>query len=204
MEKFDIVGLFETADKRIDEQEKKERIYEQQRRIQEQEANVSRRKIERQRLIRMKETTEKYATSMLGLISLILADTRTKKGKVEKYFDKFQDIGRLCNQSEKVYCVLKSLKTESVYNIDNEGLTIILNYSTEHSDVCHEDNGLRDIDWEYLESIFASYNISINRQQDEYVGNMFDENGEIIIISVSRKPIIADTINDAHLTLGKK
>lgn len=109
----------------------------------------------------IKTATEDFAFSIMSLIDDTLATASEKKGRIESV-EKYKNLGSI--NPEAVY------GTElSFYCINDEELSIVLNYSKE-SDDTHIWGGCVDtskIDWEYLNDILSPRNISVQESNDK-------------------------------------
>jgi len=184
--KENLFRLFDEAESRIIEAEKKEEQQKQEKRL-----RIQKEAEEEERKRKLK--TESIALSIITLISDVLSNAKTRKGNITLVDE---NLGRLSDaRDDKSY--------SSYYSLEDSVLTICLNYSNGYMDRDHygygecflgkykksydtttDDNG---VDYAYLQDILSQYNIDIERQQQQHSPSMEYREDDIVIIKVNRK-----------------
>ncbi len=171
--------LFDKAEKSIARAEKKRLVMEAKQKLEEEKALVVKR-----------EKTEEVANAILLLVHNTLTKSKYMSGKIKRV-DKI--LGKLTDDGY-------SYDTRSGYSINNNGLTIVLDYSSDmdcaHGECFLGDSGFGNsyiYDFDYLKKILGEHNITISRKfgfrDIEGEASVWDD---IITIELERQPQLSD------------
>ena len=166
--------MFDEADTRIKETLENEKKEKEIRRKQIEELEMKRKEL-------VKQNTENFANSIIALITDTLSNAKYKTGVIESV-DKYKNLGKITTETV-------TDTDESHYNIDENGLTVILNYSRESYDMSEwggKKYSSNNIDNTYLTSILNPMGIEIQYNERKFSPGMSYVDMRILTIMMKR------------------
>lgn len=181
--KFSTDALFKETDKRISE------IELEKYKLKEEEARIERIKMKEQKLL-AKKNTEEYAESILSLVSDTLSTANSKVGDIDVHkYHMGNPIpnGELNSLAFSVFSDLAKI-TNTGYKIDDEGLHIILNYSSYaygFDDIHGGSFDDQNIDYTYLRKLLKPYSIYVQKVERTFASCGDGEREDIKFIEIT-------------------